>query len=564
MSHPIRQNSVNPSQKKANQVESDTSEASTRRPLTNQELNNEYMSIILSNMIRNNDLKIADKKTREIYLLSDEEYDKKVKRINAGHLQENVPQEEFIIYSLPKYKTCKLPFPLLVSMKIDGACICLRFVNDERDNIELVNVYTKNYNNLKNKESLEHLLTKLKPHPDTHAIITKLKNADIPFTEVMVRVELFGVDCNDVGPANYASAAISCDVSKFSSYHVQMKVVEVPYIMKIHKVPVQQERVFAIFGEMSVPNRIVNNEQEFKDALCEYITQEEIPCDGLVYSKASWTYPVLTDMSKAMANKSVNYDKYAMKTYDMYQTEVTKEPEYSSSIDGQISCTIEYRQVDVNGKKYMKGRFPVSKFGTIGIGSQLELEFSSNAFPQIKEVLTPADIPFEIPVKCMFCNTSLDQTKDGVIYCRNPDCSEVHVLLMTKLLGYYMKGIGDKTVRAIRGNPITLSLVMKHLSSKKQFNKKFIENVLDTPLVNLIKHLGYVSETMFAKLAAEESKGVGFNKLTVREALIAHEKNPDSLIHAINTKTQSSKVKRTPGKQKFILNLLTFLLDKVE
>jgi len=72
------------------------------------ENNNKYKEIILSNMIRNGELVIPDKEVKDSYLLKDEEYDKKVSEINESHLHEDIPQEDFIIYSLPKFQSIKL------------------------------------------------------------------------------------------------------------------------------------------------------------------------------------------------------------------------------------------------------------------------------------------------------------------------------------------------------------------------------------------------------------------------------------------------------------------------
>lgn len=526
------------------------------------ENNNKYKEIILSNMIRNGELVIPDKEVKDSYLLKDEEYDKKVSEINESHLHEDIPQEDFIIYSLPKFQSIKLTFPLLVSMKIDGACICLQFISDN-EGINLKKVYTKNYASLKSQKSLDNLLVKFKNLSDIDLIKNKLTLMGIDFKEIIVRVELYGVECGDVGPANYASAAISCDVENFSNYKLQMKVVEVPYIRMNQKVPIQQLRVFEIFGELSVPHRIVTSEIEFKEALLEYTTQSEIPCDGIVYSKESWTYPIASDMSKTVPNKSVNYEKYAMKTYDSVNVEVVDNPVFCSSIDGQISCSIIFSPVTVKNKKYTKSRFPLSKFGEIGKGSKLELEFSSGSFPQIKEVLTSSESPFAKPVKCMYCSQELSASKDGAIYCTNANCPEVHILLMCKLVSNFMKGIGEATIRKTKGPIITLENLISHISSSKNYDKQFISKVLDTNLILLIKLLGYLSESMFTKLSTEaiiiNNEQLYFSSITIRKAIELYDKSPERILEMIETKTQNSRVKRNPAKRLFILNVLRSL-----
>lgn len=530
------------------------------------ELNQPYYDTVLANLIHNNEITVDDKSK---YILSDEEYDKMVNEINPSHLHEDVEHEDFTIFSLLKHTSVTLDYPLLVSMKIDGSCICLRFKRTPDKKIWLIKVYTKNYNNLKNNQLLDKLLVKFEDFAPVKNIVKKIEN--IAFDEIMVRVELYGVTCGKTNPASYAAASISCDVDKFSNYNVDMKVVEIPYIIRNKvNVPVMQKKVFEIFEELSVPHKIVTNESEFKLALSEYTrkpdTDDElsdissIPCDGIVYSKDFWSYP----FGSSIANKSVNYGKYAVKTYSSHVTKIIGEPEYCISVDGLISCSLSFEPLTVGNKNYSKSKFPTSRFGEIGIGSEISLEFASQAFPQIKDVLSKADKPFVVPKNCMFCNMKLDFSADGIVYCNNKNCKEVHLMLMHKFVSACgLKGVGLITLKNnVKTIPITFNSMIKSLQSrKKALDKEFIDKVLNLSLLKILIYIGYIhGSNACTKLSSNEmvdSKGKSNNmaELTIRELVQQENVTAESILGLV-TLTKNMRSKQTPAKREFTINLI--------
>lgn len=508
------------------------------------------MEDIVLNIISNN---LIHRQGINLPLLNDILYDKLVKQYDQTILEEDYTiscsdQDQYLIpftlYSLPKYNKClKLnSFPLLVSMKLDGVSVCLGFIihNDgitKKMTKELKYVFTKNTENLKNLNLLHKLKIKLNQLPITHQIVdefctnwiqTNIRNYTFTIS-LVVRCELIATSRTIEGyssASNFASAAVNCEVSKFDLFkdRLTLKVIDLPYYIckKINKnykrliiYPTISD-VFTAFKTTSVQNELVYNEKDFYTAFDKYINNNDFPCDGIVYSYPSWSYPSYN----SIANKSVNYNKFAMKQENYYKSEIVSNPIYSINADNRLECSIGIKPTVIQGRTYTKCKFTISKFDTIGIGSIIELIFQCNQFPSINEVLTKSDNPFKPPSKCPFCNSSILVKTNKVINCSNNYCYEVHKSIMKKFFKKNKINITDKYYNQIYKNKDKNHVIrIMDFYELGILSNDNINILLNTLILELLFDVGLLSKIEKSKYALGTSYQLNKTFLTLIKEL---------------------------------------------
>ena len=187
------------------------------------------------------------------------------------------------------------------------------------------------------------------------------------------------------------------------------------------------------------------SEIDFSD-LFEVVKENEIrPLDGLVYCDKDWRYPEsIEDTTDS------RYGKYAWKPNNELIVNI-KSIDYNMKRDGDYSPMILFDKIKVD-KSYERAKSSISKIFNLieqgmGFGSKALLKIVHDINPLISEILEPTEHRFELPKKCIWCNSNLDYVydKDNVlmhIYCRNEKCPE---LLLQRFV--YLISVTDKKAK---------------------------------------------------------------------------------------------------------------------